>query len=110
VVTYAHAAIDAGADIFIVHGPHNIRGIEIYKGKPIIYSLGNFIFDGEAGIPYAPSEIYERYHLPWNINIKVLLMDEPFGSLDSFTRMELEEELMSIWQRQRFTCFLLLTI
>ncbi len=69
VVAYAHAAIDAGADIFIVHGPHDIRGIEIYKGKPIIYSLGNFIFDGEAGIPYAPSEIYERYHLPWNSNI-----------------------------------------
>jgi poly-gamma-glutamate synthesis protein (capsule biosynthesis protein) len=69
VVTYAHAAIDAGADVFIVHGPHDIRGIEIYKGKPIIYSLGNFIFDGEAGIPYAPSEIYERYQLPWNSNI-----------------------------------------
>lgn len=69
VVAYAHAAIDAGADIFIVHGPHDIRGIEIYKGKPIIYSLGNFIFDGEAGIPYAPSEIYERYHLPWDSNI-----------------------------------------
>jgi poly-gamma-glutamate synthesis protein (capsule biosynthesis protein) len=69
VVAYAHAAIDAGADVFIVHGPHDIRGIEIYKGKPIIYSLGNFIFDGEAGIPYAPSEIYERYHLPWDSNI-----------------------------------------
>jgi poly-gamma-glutamate synthesis protein (capsule biosynthesis protein) len=33
VVTLAHAAIDEGADIFIVHGPHNVRGIEIYKGK-----------------------------------------------------------------------------
>jgi len=69
VVAFAHAAIDAGADVFIVHGPHDIRGIEIYKGKPIIYSLGNFIFDGEAGIPYAPSEIYERYHLPYDSNI-----------------------------------------
>jgi poly-gamma-glutamate capsule biosynthesis protein CapA/YwtB (metallophosphatase superfamily) len=69
VVTFAHAAIDAGADVFIVHGPHDIRGIEVYKGKPIIYSLGNFIFDGEAGIPFAPSEIYEANHLPWNSNI-----------------------------------------
>jgi len=69
VVTFAHAAIDAGADVFIVHGPHDIRGIEIYKGKPIIYSLGNFVFDGEAGIPFAPSETYEANHLPWNSNI-----------------------------------------
>jgi poly-gamma-glutamate synthesis protein (capsule biosynthesis protein) len=69
VITLAHAAIDAGADIFIVHGPHNVRGIEIYKGKPIIYSLGNFVFDGEAGIPFAPSETYDAHHLPYDSNI-----------------------------------------
>jgi poly-gamma-glutamate capsule biosynthesis protein CapA/YwtB (metallophosphatase superfamily) len=43
-VTLAHDAIDQGADEFIVQGPHQLRGIEIYKGKPIFYSLGNFIF------------------------------------------------------------------
>jgi poly-gamma-glutamate synthesis protein (capsule biosynthesis protein) len=42
---FAHQAIDAGADAFIVHGPHQLRGIEIYKGRPIFYSLGNFVFD-----------------------------------------------------------------
>jgi len=42
---FAHQAIDAGADAFIVHGPHQIRGIEIYKGRPIFYSVGNFIMD-----------------------------------------------------------------
>jgi poly-gamma-glutamate synthesis protein (capsule biosynthesis protein) len=40
----AHAAIDAGADVFIGHGPHQLRAIEIYQGKPIFYSLGNFFF------------------------------------------------------------------
>jgi len=40
---YARACIDAGADAFIGHGPHILRGIEIYKEKPIFYSLGNFI-------------------------------------------------------------------
>jgi len=40
---YARACIDAGADAFLGHGPHILRGIEIYKGKPIFYSLGNFI-------------------------------------------------------------------
>ncbi|MEQ1594108.1 MAG: CapA family protein [Casimicrobium sp.] len=36
--------IDNGADIFCGHGPHQLRGIEIYKGKPIFHSLGNFMF------------------------------------------------------------------
>ncbi len=37
-------AIDAGADIVLGSGPHVLRGIEIYKGKPIFYSLSNFIY------------------------------------------------------------------
>ena len=37
-------AIDAGADIVIGSGPHVLRGIEIYKGKPIFYSLSDFIY------------------------------------------------------------------
>jgi poly-gamma-glutamate capsule biosynthesis protein CapA/YwtB (metallophosphatase superfamily) len=40
----AHAAIDAGADLFLGHHPHVIQPIELYKGKPILYSLGNFLF------------------------------------------------------------------
>jgi poly-gamma-glutamate synthesis protein (capsule biosynthesis protein) len=65
-VTFAHAAIDAGADVFVAHGPQKIKGIEVYKGKPIFYSLGNFVFDGEAGIPFLPAESYESEHLPWD--------------------------------------------
>jgi len=41
----AHALIDAGADIIIGHHPHVIQGLEIYKNRPILYSLGNYIFD-----------------------------------------------------------------
>ncbi len=41
-VELAHAAIDNGADTFVGHGPHVLRGIEIYKGKPIFYDLGEF--------------------------------------------------------------------
>jgi hypothetical protein len=39
---WAHAVIDAGADVVVGHGPHVLRGIEFWKGKPIVYSLGNF--------------------------------------------------------------------
>lgn len=41
----AHAYIDAGADAVIGAHPHILQGIEYYKGKPILYSLGNFWFD-----------------------------------------------------------------
>ena len=40
----AHAAIDAGADIVIGHGPHYSLPVEIYRGKPIFYGLGSFSF------------------------------------------------------------------
>ena len=40
-----HAAIDAGADAVVRTGPHVLGGIEIYKGKPIFYSLGSLFFD-----------------------------------------------------------------
>ncbi|MFC3999306.1 CapA family protein [Nocardiopsis sediminis] len=40
----AHAAIDEGADAVLGHGPHRLRGIEVYRDRPIFYSLGNFIF------------------------------------------------------------------
>lgn len=62
IVTLAHAVIDAGADIFLAHGPHVLRGIEIYKGKPIFYSLGDFIFQNET-VPRQPADNYERYGL-----------------------------------------------
>src|SRR5262249_10222316 len=45
---FAHAAIDEGCDMVAGHGPHFLRGIEIYNGKPIFYSLGNFIFQNET--------------------------------------------------------------
>jgi poly-gamma-glutamate capsule biosynthesis protein CapA/YwtB (metallophosphatase superfamily) len=44
-VDFAHAAIDAGADIVIGAHPHWIQVTEWYKDRPIFYSLGNFIFD-----------------------------------------------------------------
>ena len=40
----AHAAIDAGADVVVGHGPHFVLPVEIYKGKPIFYGMGNFSF------------------------------------------------------------------
>ena len=40
----AHAAIDAGADVVVGHGPHYSLPVEIYRGKPVFYGLGSFSF------------------------------------------------------------------
>jgi poly-gamma-glutamate capsule biosynthesis protein CapA/YwtB (metallophosphatase superfamily) len=73
-VELAHAAIDAGADVFVAHGPHTLRGIEIDKGRPIFYSLGNF----------AVTQPLPR------INPKALVL--PAGSI--FTRREFFESVL----------------
>jgi hypothetical protein len=41
-IKFAHAVVDAGADLVIGHGPHVMRGMEFYRGRLIAYSLGNF--------------------------------------------------------------------
>lgn len=52
----AHAFVDAGADIVFGHGPHRLRGVEIYDGKPIFYSLGNFMFMDETFEVFDPAQ------------------------------------------------------
>ncbi|MBK8073126.1 MAG: CapA family protein [Ramlibacter sp.] len=49
-VAFARAAIDAGADVVVGHGPHVLRSIECYKGKPVFHSLGNFVGVGGLSI------------------------------------------------------------
>jgi len=43
VVKFSRAVVDAGADLVLGHGPHVLRAMEVYKGKLIAYSLGNFL-------------------------------------------------------------------
>jgi len=59
---FAHKCIDLGADAIVGHGPHLLRPIEVYNGKPIFYSLGDFIlelYSVEAG----PADFFERFGL-----------------------------------------------
>lgn len=55
----AHKAIDSGADMVCCHGPHRLRGIEEYRGKPIFYSLANFSF-AENARAVMPREEWEN--------------------------------------------------
>lgn len=66
-IKFAHDAVDQGVDVFVAQGVHTIKGVEIYKGKPIFYGVSNFAFQsalmpkGKGKIPSvngrpAPSE------------------------------------------------------
>ncbi|MEE4450797.1 CapA family protein [Novosphingobium resinovorum] len=59
-VDVAHAVIDAGADVFWGHGWHVFLGIEIYKGKPIVYGMGNFVY-GNVHLTRIPADSFESY-------------------------------------------------
>ena len=56
----AHAAIDAGADAVIGHHAHILRGIEVYRGKPIYHNLGNFVCVTHALTPSGDNNSPER--------------------------------------------------
>jgi poly-gamma-glutamate capsule biosynthesis protein CapA/YwtB (metallophosphatase superfamily) len=62
-VEAAHRCVEAGADLIAGHGPHRLRGIEIYHGRPIFYSLGNFFLQLETVEP-VPSATLEGEGLP----------------------------------------------
>jgi poly-gamma-glutamate capsule biosynthesis protein CapA/YwtB (metallophosphatase superfamily) len=49
-VAFAHAVVDAGADLVLGSGPHVLRGLEWYRGRLIAYSLGNFLGNGTLSI------------------------------------------------------------
>ena len=50
--TWTHAEIDAGADVIVMHGAPLLHGVEIYRGRPIFYDLGNFIYNVPATLTY----------------------------------------------------------
>jgi len=62
--------LDAGADAFVISGPHTMRGVEIYDGKPIFYSLGDFFMQNETIEP-VPTDMIE----PEGLGIEALAAD-----------------------------------
>jgi hypothetical protein len=80
---WARAVIDAGADAVVGHGPHVLRGIEFYRGRPIVYSLGNFL-------------TYRGFNLSGPLGVTGVLQLE-FGADRSLT----EARLIPMVQRPR---------
>ena len=59
-VNLAHSAIDNGADLVLGHHPHVLEGIEVYNGKNIVYSLGNFCFGGNSNPSDKDTMIFQQ--------------------------------------------------
>ena len=59
-VNLAHSAIDNGADLVLGHHPHVLQGIEVYNGKNIVYSLGNFCFGGNSNPSDKDTMIFQQ--------------------------------------------------
>jgi len=67
-----HRAIEAGADMVLGTGPHVLRGIEIYKGRPIFYSLGDFIYQYRTPDKIPADIIHQRdIEMPRPTNVSV---------------------------------------
>lgn len=95
-IQFAKAAIDAGADLIVMHGPHVPRAIDKYKDRLIIYSLGNFItgkgisLDGLAKV--APLIRLEMSHRGYFISGQIV----PFIQMRDPQRIELDPDLTAI--------------
>lgn len=60
IVEFAHRCIDLGVHAVLGHGPHLLRPLEIYKKRPIFYSLGDFMLHNES-VTFAPEDMFEKY-------------------------------------------------
>jgi poly-gamma-glutamate synthesis protein (capsule biosynthesis protein) len=89
VQSFAHALIDAGASLVVGSGPHQLRGIEVYKSGAIFYGLGNFAFDYAAVDPRG-ADVYEAGMDLYQLAIGAL------GSMGSFRVPQTDEPIW--WQ------------
>lgn len=60
----AYAAVDAGADVVLGTHPHCLQAVDVYDGKPIFYSLGNFAFEQDSVARHGVGEYLSFYGLP----------------------------------------------
>ncbi|NLN03882.1 MAG: CapA family protein [Clostridiaceae bacterium] len=72
----AHLYIDEGAELIVGHHPHLLQGIENYKGKYIVYSLGNFAFGGSRSATNPDTIIYVH---EWTVKGGKILGDDSFA-------------------------------
>ena len=97
---FAHRCIDAGAHAVIGHGPHLLRPIEIYKERPIFYSLGDFILQLYS-VALAPEDFYMKQHLTSDATVHELLKkrsrDFKFGLMED---IKMRQTVVPYWEME----------
>ncbi|MBO5754851.1 MAG: CapA family protein [Clostridia bacterium] len=71
---FSRRCIDSGASAVVGTGTHQLKAVELYKGKPIFYSIGNFIFQANAFF-CLPDDFREKYRLPYGLTVKEQLAE-----------------------------------
>lgn len=102
---YAHRCIDAGADAVLGTGTHMPKAIEIYKGKPIFYCLGNFMFQSEYARRYTADFVESRgypltmspaeVHARQNSEATHFMQDFPIYYMGIVPRWEMEGDRLT---------------
>lgn len=87
---FAHFCIDNGAHAVIGHGPHLLRPVEVYKNRPIFYSLGDFILQLYS-VEVAPEDFYAKQGLTSDATVHELLKKRS----NNFTRGLMEDPVMT---------------
>lgn len=97
---FAHRCIDCGAHAVVGHGPHVIRALEVYKGRPIFYSLGDFVLQNE-NIPKQPADYFELYQLPTDATMRDLFKTRDAGFTRGLqTKREAFETFVPHWKME----------
>lgn len=94
---FSKRCIDAGAQAVIGHGPHELRGIELYKNGIILYSLGNFLFETET-VSVQPYEAYDSKGMPADTKVGAY-MDKrsKHGTVGYPTQENIWRSIMAGW-------------
>ena len=87
---FARFCIDVGAHAVIGHGPHLLRPVEVYKNRPIFYSLGDFILQLYS-VPVAPEDFYAKQNLTSDVTVHELLAKRSAN----FSRGLMEDPVMT---------------
>jgi len=98
---FAHAMIDAGADVVAGHGAHVLRGIEIYRNKPIFYGLGSFIYQSDS-IQRLPADAYDAFDLGADAQVSDINSLQS-ATIDFLGQPEAWESILAVlyWQERR---------